>query len=202
MSRAKIVGIHGGKSMLGNAAASPLPPPLIKLRDDMKQKFKGLLQKLFENADDALFAMADKAGSNGDQTLYFDAMRELRLQKKVVATELIRGVIKSYNEIGHYRSRPKLGETDLDDLSDWDDVGLVQNDDLELNVALEGMIGRLRSTSESQLGDIKQRIESLIPDLLLNHDQVPLCPEMLCECFSCKRQGRTGAVAERSEECY
>ena len=94
MSRAKIVGIHGGKPMPGNLESRPLPTPLIRLRDDMKLKLKSLLQKLFENADDALFEMADKSGSNGDQTVYFEAMRELRLQKRVVATELIRGGYK------------------------------------------------------------------------------------------------------------
>jgi len=184
MSRAKIVGIHGGKSMSGSTDARPLPAPLIELRDNMKLKFKGLLQKLFENADDALFAMADKAGSNGDQTLYFEAMRELRLQKKVVATELIRGIIKSYNEIGYYRSKEKLGDSDLDSLGDWDNIALVQNDELEFNVAMEGMVSRLRNGSESQLNDMKLRIESLMPGLSLNQDQVPLSPEMLCECFA------------------
>jgi hypothetical protein len=184
MSRAKIVGIHGGKTMSGNTEVSPLPTPLIELRDDMKLKLKGLLQKLFESADDALFAMADKAGTNGDQALYFDAMRELRLQKKTVATELLRGVIKSYNELGHYRSKEKSGESDLDSLSDWDNVSLVQNDDLELNVAMEGMISRLRNSSESHLNDLKLRIESLIPGLSLTPDQVPLSPEILCDCFS------------------
>ena len=184
MSRAKIVGIHGGKSMPGSIDARPLPAPLIELRDSMKHEFKNLLQKLFENADDALFAMADKAGSNGDQTLYFEAMRELRLQKKVVATELIRGVIKSYNEIGYYRSKGKSGDSGLDSLSDWDNIGLVQNDDLELNVAMEGMVSRLRNGSESHLNDMKLRIESLIPGLSLKQDQVPLSPEMLCECFA------------------
>lgn len=184
MSRSKIVGIHGGKSMSGNVEARPLPAPLIVLRDDMKLKMKGLLQKLFENADDALFAMADKAGSNGDQAVYFDAMRELRLQKKIIATELIRGVIKSYNEIGFYRSKEKTGESDFDSLNDWDNVVLVQNDELELNVAMEGMISRLRNSTESSLNDMKLRIESLIPGLSLNPDQVPLSPEILCDCFS------------------
>ena len=184
MSRAKIVGIHGGKSVAGNLESRPLPAPLIQLRDDMKLKLKSLLHKLFENTDDALFAMADKAGSNGDQTVYFEAMRELRLQKKLVATALIRGVIKSFNEIGYYRSKNNSGASDLDILDDWDNVFLLQNDELELNVAMEGMVSRLRSQTESDLNQMKLRIESLIPGLNLNQDQVPLSPDMLCDCFA------------------
>jgi len=184
MSSAKIVGIHGGRSMSGSIDARPLPVPLTKLRDEMKVKLKGLIQKLFENADDALFAMADKSGSNGDQTIYFDAMRELRLQKKVIATKLVRGVIKSFNELGRYRSKCNSNENDMNDLSDWDDLSLVQNDDLELNVAMEGMVSRLRNASGSNLNDLKARVESLMPGLELAADQTPLSPEMLCDCFS------------------
>ena len=180
MSSAKVVGIHGGKSMPGSVDVQPLPMPIVKLRDDMKLKLKGLLQKLFDNADDALFSMADKAGTNGDQAVYFDAMRELRLQKKTIAIGLIRAVIKSFNELGQFRAHENLIDSGL---SDWDDLGLVQNDDLELNVAIDGMVTRLRNAAASDIDDLKVRIESLMPGLELNPVQTPLSPEMLCESF-------------------
>ena len=81
MAHAKIIGIHDGKHIETNHSARPLPMPIIQLRDELKESIKNLLRKLFDNADDALFAMADKAGTNGDQSIYLDSMRELRLQK-------------------------------------------------------------------------------------------------------------------------
>ncbi|TKA88923.1 DUF1631 domain-containing protein, partial [Halopseudomonas bauzanensis] len=39
------------------------------------------LSELFDNADDTLFEKADRASSNADQSLFFDAMRLLRLQR-------------------------------------------------------------------------------------------------------------------------
>ena len=42
------------------------------------------LQKLFELADDEMFRLADNATNNTDQNLYFDAMREVRLQRRSI----------------------------------------------------------------------------------------------------------------------
>ena len=40
------------------------------------------LQALFDNADDTLFEMADRATSNAEQNAFFEAMRDLRLKRK------------------------------------------------------------------------------------------------------------------------
>lgn len=163
------------------AQARPLAIPLVKLRDSMKQTVSGLLRKLFENADDALFAMADKAGSNGDQALFFDAMRELRLQKKHIATAVVKGVIQSFNELGHYReelSRNGVHATELEELS------VIQNDELEMKVAVEGMVNRTRSSCSQSLEDLRERCEYLMSPMTLKADQTPASPEILSECFA------------------
>ncbi|HHJ80112.1 MAG TPA: DUF1631 family protein, partial [Candidatus Tenderia electrophaga] len=43
-----------------------------------------LLQRMLDNADDILFDLADKAKSDQDQNNYFDAMRELRMTRKIL----------------------------------------------------------------------------------------------------------------------
>ena len=178
MSGAKIVGIHGVTSTKGGGA-KPLPVVVTKLRDAMKQRVSGLLRKLFESADDALFAMADKAGTNGDQAHYFDAMRELRLQRKHIATEVIKGVIQSFNEMGSYQSSIQSEKN----ASALDELALVQNDDLELKVAIESMSSRVRSASGANLEEIRLRCESLVAPLTLKPEQVPVGPEILSEHF-------------------
>ncbi len=182
MSSAKIVGIRGGEEMAQgyHTQARPLATPLVKLRELSKQKVHALLRKLFENADDALFAMADKAGSNGDQALFFDAMRELRLQKKHIATHVLKGLIKSFNELGHYRNNTQsngVQETQLEELS------VLQNDELEMKVAIEGMVNRSRNACSQALEDLCERCESLMAPMQLNPDQTPVSPEILADCF-------------------
>jgi len=49
---------------------------LLKLVRGISQKrINGLVSTLFENVDDALFDLAERAGSNAIQTEYFDGMR-------------------------------------------------------------------------------------------------------------------------------
>lgn len=46
------------------------------------QQLQQGLQELFDNADDSLFEMADKARNNVDHPIFFEAMRDLRLKRK------------------------------------------------------------------------------------------------------------------------
>lgn len=180
MSSAKIIGIHGGREQIEQAQNAPLPRSLVKLRDAMKQKSTTLLRRLFETADDMLFAMADKSGSAGDHSSYFDAMRELRLKKKMIALEVIRGVIQSFNEIGRYKCSMTFGSKEA---KSFDDLGLVENDELELNVAVEAMINRIRSRNINTLEELRLRIESLVTPVCITPEQMPMSPEILCSSF-------------------
>jgi Protein of unknown function (DUF1631) len=178
MSSAKIVGIHGVKAPSGGSA-KPLAPALLKLRDLSKGSVRDLLRNLFDNADDALFAMADKAGSNGEQAMYFEAMRELRMQKKAIALATLSAVIRSFNEFGRKKSASSQNE---DSNKTIENLSLVQEEDLEYEVALEGMVQRLRSNSQDALNALHKRYEHLaggqVPE-----SQIPVSPEILCQGF-------------------
>jgi len=58
-----------------------LPQLVVSAQRTIKHQLRQLLPTFFSRIDDSLFDMADKAESNQQQTLYFDAMREVRLQK-------------------------------------------------------------------------------------------------------------------------
>jgi len=180
MANAKIIGIHDGKHIETDTSVRPLPMPIIKLRDETKEQIKTLLRQLFDNADDALFAMADKAGTNGDQTVYFDSMRELRLQKKYIANSFLQQVIHSFNNVNHLRD---TGEDRFEN-DDLESLSLLKNDELEISVALEGMVSRLRNNANSQLDDLHKRIESLVQAKSIKAKHVPASPEVLCDAFA------------------
>ena len=169
MAHAKIIGIHDGKHIETNQSARPLPMPIIQLRDELKDSIKNLLRKLFDNADDALFAMADKAGTNGDQSIYLDSMRELRLQKKIIANSFMQQVALSFTNVDQLSGIT----SDNQDITGLDNLSILKNDELEVSVALEGMISRLRNSSNSQLDDLHTRIESLISSKSLSTKHTP-----------------------------
>lgn len=63
------------------ASGSLLPAPLVTVRDLTSAYLQRGLVEVFDMADDALFEMADKAANNAEQTLFFEAMRSVRLQR-------------------------------------------------------------------------------------------------------------------------
>ncbi|WP_332776984.1 DUF1631 family protein, partial [Polaromonas sp.] len=79
--------VHLSKVASEQSHTSPvgrLPVALIQVRDKAAQQLKQALQALFDNADDTLFEMADRATSNPEQNTFFEAMRDLRLKRKSI----------------------------------------------------------------------------------------------------------------------
>jgi hypothetical protein len=179
MANAKIIGIHDGKHIETDTSVRPLPMPIIKLRDETKEQIKNLLRQLFDNADDALFAMSDKAGTNGEQSIYLDAMRELRLQKKFIANAFLQQVVHSFNNVMYIQNEPH----DRVSTSDFDNLSLLKNEELEINVAIEGMTSRLRSNALNMLNDLQLRFEAVLGMPELDISRLPASPEVLCEAF-------------------
>ncbi|WP_156502331.1 DUF1631 family protein, partial [Oleiphilus sp. HI0067] len=178
MASAKVVGIHGVKAPRG-AAGVPLPKELVKIRDIGKEQIRAALIELFNNADDALFAMADKAESNNDQSLYFEAMRELRLQKKQIVLSTLSAAVKSFQHPSKKEADPKVSE----DAPSIDSLSLVDDESLEFDVAIEGMVQRVRSGSSEDLSALKARMKVLWNTSECEDRNIPLAPEALCEGF-------------------
>lgn len=163
-----------------SSKARTLPAPLLKVRDNAVGQLKTLLRQLFDNADDALFELADKAGSNGEQAKYFDAMRELRLQRKQIALLMLQAVVRSFNHVGHF----KLSTThNTEAPSSLESLSLVQNDELEERVAIEGMVSKTRSACGQSLDHYEMRVHSLLPDIELDQAHTPGSPDALIHGF-------------------
>ena len=176
MATAKVIGIHGVKAPQGQASR-PLPAEFIKLRDHAKERIRALMIDLFNNADDALFAMVDKAGA--DQATYFEAMRELRLQKKAILIATLGPVLRSFAEI----CSGSAGPDEKGDSDDIDSLSLVEEEDLEFDVAVEGMVQRLSGNAADSLKAFKMRVCHLLKLEDLDDKDVPVSPELLCRGF-------------------
>jgi hypothetical protein len=61
-----------------------LPVILLQVRDKATQQLRQSLQELFDNADDTLFELADRARSDVEHNIFFQAMRDLRLKRKSI----------------------------------------------------------------------------------------------------------------------
>lgn len=162
------------------AAAAPLarlPVVLLQVRDKAAQQLKDGLQALFDNADDTLFEMADKALNNVDQNTFFEAMRDLRLKRKNIE----RGFLEKF-----YEAFVRIGQYDVSDLPapapTYDKLALVPHDELERTVALDAMVGKVLARDGQALSQLTTRLNTLVPRKLTDASN-PLGPGMLCEYF-------------------
>ncbi|WP_345799747.1 DUF1631 domain-containing protein [Marinobacter bryozoorum] len=154
-----------------------LPAALIRLRDASVRSLSRILSEFFDSADDVLFGMADRAGSNQDQVAYFDAMRELRLRRKVMASTMLAWVTRAFNEIGQFDPMPRsrgLEEVDQGTLS------LVDDSELEKRVAIDGLIAKLSSGYAEPVRLLGARIAHVSGHHELAERQMPLSPEVVC----------------------
>ena len=154
-----------------------LPTALISLRDVSGLSIRAVLSQFFDRADDALFELADRASSDLEQTRYFDAMRELRLRRKAMTAILLQHVSQAFNDIGKFR--PQSDSASLDS-ADEDSLSLLDHADLEQQVAIDNMVTKLRYQYSDALRHLGLRIRHLLPNVTLEDNQVPLCPEVLC----------------------
>ncbi len=158
-----------------------LPKQLQAVREVAKLQLSGLMGKMFDNADDALFELADKAGSNLDQTMYFDSMREVRIQRKRMETAFVQGIHDGFRHLNQPENRAV--EDNLSDEIEADSLSLVQDDDLEESVAVRGMISKVMSQHEALLVQITLGIDSLVSTRLISLTNNPLGPQTICLAF-------------------
>ena len=164
--------------------AGRLPVALIQLRDKAAQQLKQAMQALFDNADDTLFEMADRASSNSEQNAFFEAMRDLRLKRKTIERGFLQRVFESFATLNQY----EIGAAPVLDTVSTDALSLVHNDTLEENVALDTMVSRVMHRDGLALGHLTTRLNAVISKKLDDKTN-PLGPRLLCEQFLAACEG-------------
>ncbi|GFM83491.1 hypothetical protein PSCICN_41830 [Pseudomonas cichorii] len=155
-----------------------LPVVLLQVRDKAAQQLKDALQALFDNADDTLFEMADRAISNTEQNTFFEAMRDLRLKRKSIERAFLDKFYESFLALGQYQ----ITEPVLSAAVAFDKLSLVPNDELEKTVAVDSMVAKVMSRDGVALSQLTARLNELLPQSI-TVDANPMGPAMLCNFF-------------------
>ncbi|MFJ2482122.1 DUF1631 domain-containing protein [Pseudomonas sp. NPDC087598] len=174
----KVVPLH--KAATDQANHSPLarlPVILLQVRDKAAQQLRHGLQELFDNADDTLFEMADRARNDVEQNIFFEAMRDLRLKRKNIERGFLEQFFEAFVSLTQYDPvhntlpRPLVYEESAP-----------RTDDMERNVAVETMVGRVLKRDGFALDQLTARLAALLGNTL-DDQHNPLGPAMLCEYF-------------------
>ncbi|MHC8404237.1 DUF1631 domain-containing protein [Pseudomonas sp. TMB3-21] len=152
-----------------------MPLILLQVRDSVAQQLGHGLQQLFENADDTLFEMADRARNDVDQNIFFEAMRDLRLKRKSIERVFFEQFFDSFIRLTQDKNSKTPSVLAVD-------VAGCSPDDLERTVAVEAMVGKVLNRDGYALDQLTARLSMLVGrKLIAGHN--PMGPAMICEYF-------------------
>ncbi len=154
---------------------------LHKCRASAMERLSAAVSGVMNKVDDTLFELADKAENNAIQTLYFDAMREVRIRRGNIETEFATLLVEQYNRAVRGERRASADGVALDDAVPT--LGLVEDDDLEATLAVNGMVSKVRELCELDLSAFDLRMGLLLGDSELKPEENPLAPEAICGVF-------------------
>ncbi|MEH6358199.1 MAG: DUF1631 domain-containing protein [Pseudomonadales bacterium] len=160
-----------------------LPEPLKKVRAYATKLLNNMLVSMFDNTDDALFELADKAENNADQTMYFDSMREVRIKREAMEARFSRAIQDNFKPFYRGASALDLDSNVTSAESEESGFSLVQNDELEESVATRGMISKARNLFAEPLSQLTQRMDFLLSASTVNDENNPLGPAQLSDAF-------------------
>ncbi|UZJ44789.1 DUF1631 domain-containing protein [Marinimicrobium sp. C6131] len=178
--RENVVPLNPERRQTATVPLARLPAAMHSVRDRARQTLQGLLRDLFDKADDSLFELADQATSNQEQNLYFDSMREVRLQRRALEQafflKLDQGFAALLEPGENARSRSE------DDVS-LEELTLVQNDELEQLVATESMVNKANEQFAEVVQHLTLRMDQLVPVKVYQKNN-PLGADAICTGFT------------------
>ncbi|MBN8726437.1 MAG: DUF1631 domain-containing protein [Xanthomonadales bacterium] len=164
-----------------NAAGNDRLGDLMKqVRSISLKRINGLVGTLFENVDDALFDMAERAGSNALQTEYFDGMREVRKKRQLVERLFLEQATHAFSDFADGKLKPvKLEGPQAGGAG----LSLVDNIELEESLAVTSMVAKAENRLQRSLYQVNQRLSVLVGGGKVEDASNPIGPATLGNAF-------------------
>lgn len=153
---------------------------LVSCRDMTLSHLRPLLDGMFENADVALLSFAEKAESNMTQSLFFDAMNEVRTKRPVVEQVFFRQLEHSFSNFPI--SAPE-GTDNPTTTTGAGGLSLVDTAIMEESVAIRNAVHKLNRNILECMFALKQRLSILNNGNAVTENQIPGGPAWLGAAF-------------------
>lgn len=176
----KVVPFKPGAHSSGGSAQS-LPQSLLRVQERLVPQLQQLMQHLFDQADDALFELADRAASNLEQNVFFESMREVRIRRRAIERGMARRMEEGLQALVYSRSdAPQLLEVGAVPVSE---LALVEHEELEQLVAADSMAAKGEKQYAELLQTLTLRLDTLAVQQKVTLKTNPLAPASLCQFF-------------------
>lgn len=160
-----------------------MPAPFSAVKECGYLSLQPLLQSLFDNIDDALFELADRAQDNDEQNMYFESMREIRIKRRGMELGFSQEVNETFRQlVKNTTNPPQLA--DKEESVSAEQLALVEDDELEELVAVDGMVAKAASRFAPILRDLTARLDSLVEGVTITNTNNPFGPGAICRAFN------------------
>jgi len=160
-----------------------LPRPAQRMREIAQSDFKSAIQNLFDHVDDSLFELADRAVSNLEQNVFFESMREIRIQRRAMEKTFLRHIDHHFiGLVDGVEVSDTLSEDSMSSELDTDDLSLVSKEELEELVAIDSLVSKAWTQNKNTLKVIAARINTLV-NVAVSEKNNPLTPRALADSF-------------------
>ncbi len=157
---------------------------LVKLVRGIALKRVGaLVGTLFENVDDALFDLAERAGSNAVQTEYFDGMREIRRKRHLVERLFHEQASSAFSSFAEGKARAVGGNEPAPAPASGGGLSLVDDVELEESLAVSSMTAKAENRLQRTLYQVNQRLSVIIGGGKVDDANNPIGPATLAHAF-------------------
>jgi Protein of unknown function (DUF1631) len=156
---------------------------LVTVRGIATARLHALANNMFENIDDALFDLAEKAENNAAQTQYFDGMREVRKKRALVERTFLGQVARELADFSTGRARANDNESMARSPLANVELALVGETELEESLAITSMIGKNESRMARALFAVNQRLSVICGGNKMDDATNPVGPATLSAAF-------------------
>ncbi len=157
-----------------------IAPQFQKLLDScLEMEFshlRPLVDRMFENADVALLDFAEKAENNMAQSLFFEAMTEVRKKRTVIEQQFFSELKRSFTA---FPSQPEQQESVPADDSSLSGLSLIDTEELETTVATQNAASKLSSRIMDRIFALKQRLTVVNSGEAIQENEIPGGPAWL-----------------------
>ncbi|MEO5596702.1 MAG: DUF1631 family protein, partial [Lysobacteraceae bacterium] len=162
---------------MSSASLHPMPAAIVlrlmrEMIECLRQHLRGPLTALFDAVDDTLFEMSEHATNGESQQRYFVSLRECRRK---------RGQVQEMLLLSLGQARPTVAVEPVHPL--YAKLSLVAPEELEEELALNGMATRTAQRLSDPLYTLTQRVGFLLGDPLMDALSNPLGPLRIGQVF-------------------
>ncbi|HEY8569823.1 MAG TPA: DUF1631 domain-containing protein [Microbulbifer sp.] len=137
-------------------------------------------EEVLAQVDDSLFTMAEKAHLQDEQDRLFQAIRAIRVEH----SNLLDGFCDGIEERFHSPRNDNPGEdASLNSSGTLKALSLLNNDDLEQQVAIRTMVANVRRDHAESIAALSLRLDTLLPNKIYD-ENMPLGPSAICAAFA------------------